>query len=168
MKSAGTQPQPSRQHTLTNNAQKMQVVSKTTTTYAVPTHRRSNTAASFVPQMTLKQFQEQKNAALANNQAASRQKLNKSQVNSFDMRASVGVHDSQQVSLAAHVEAATSAATGRVSNASGLTERRGGANQSLQASKSSNLAVMKKFEMNRRDKSQPEAFYHRNSNNEAV
>ena len=35
-------------------------------TYAMPTHRRSNTAAAFVPQMTLKQFQEQKNAAMAN------------------------------------------------------------------------------------------------------
>ena len=45
-KNAGTQPQPSRHSNLSNNAQKMQVVKQT---YAMPTHRRSNTAASFVP-----------------------------------------------------------------------------------------------------------------------
>ena len=59
-KNAGTQPQPHRQSNLINNAQK--ALNKN---YAVPTHRRSNTAAAFVPQMTLKQFQEQKNAAMA-------------------------------------------------------------------------------------------------------
>ena len=64
-KNAGTQPQPSRHSNMSNNnAQKLQAVKQT---YTMPTHRRSNTAASFVPQMTLKQFQEQKNAALANN-----------------------------------------------------------------------------------------------------
>lgn len=61
-----------------NSQQKVQSLSKA---YAMPTHRRSNTAASFVPTMTLKQFQDQKTAI--NN---TRQKLNQSQVSSFDQR----------------------------------------------------------------------------------
>ena len=65
-KNAGTQPQPSRHSNLSNHASGVQKMQTMKQTYAMPTHRRSNTAAAFVPQMTLKQFQEQKNAAMAN------------------------------------------------------------------------------------------------------
>lgn len=107
-----------------------------TKAYAVPTHRRSNTAASFVPTMTLKQFQDQK-TAINNN----RKQLNQSQVSSFDQRAS----------------AADKANVPAAENVGSLSASRMGAADRLPInnshSKSTTLSTLKKFEVIRRDKS---------------
>ena len=121
------------------------------------THRRSNTAASFVPTMTLKQFQEQKNAALASQQ--SRQKNNKSQVNSFDLRTSKDAGSLTSGGVLATNEGGSNVVSGR-SGAAGLTERQR-PQQNLQTAQGATKSVgtIKKFEVIRRDKSQPEVLF---------
>lgn len=91
--------------------------------------------------MTLKQFQEQKNAALASNQMP-RKQVNKNQVNSFDLRSLTGTLDKPL-----DVSSGRNTAIDRQSH------------QPLNQSTNSKVTSIKKFDVIRRDKSQPDVLF---------